>query len=153
MAEVIDVTSKFWEGVDRQQALKQKWMSDASRHWNRRVEGFREDIAIDGSSKGVSGRDAACGWLVGATQKGAVICNPWCESGGVGSAENDQQSRAMGFYHGVGMCGWWTLHHPDKMGIIDGLWRREEGCMGLKQNDADLWIKLLELQRRIGTWT
>ena len=34
---------------------------DTSRDWERRVEGFREHIAVDGSLKGVSGRDAARG--------------------------------------------------------------------------------------------
>ena len=28
------------------------------------MESFREDIAIDGSLKGFSGRSAACGWPV-----------------------------------------------------------------------------------------
>ena len=27
----------------------------------------------------------------------------------------------------------------DEMGILDGLWRGEEGCLGPKQKDADLW--------------
>ena len=32
--------------------------------WDRRVQGFREHFAIDGSSTGVSGREAVCGWPV-----------------------------------------------------------------------------------------
>ena len=43
--------SKYWE---------QKWLSKAMREWDREVEGFREHIAIHGSLKWVSGRDAAC---------------------------------------------------------------------------------------------
>ena len=43
---------------------KHTWILDTSRDWDRRVQGFREHIAIDGSVKGVSGRDAACGWEV-----------------------------------------------------------------------------------------
>ena len=30
---------------------KQKWISDTSRDWDRKVEGFRDNIAIDGSLK------------------------------------------------------------------------------------------------------
>ena len=40
---------------------QQAWISDTSREWDRKVGGFREHIAIDGSLNGVSGRDAACG--------------------------------------------------------------------------------------------
>ena len=43
---------------------KQKWIPDTSRDWDRRVEGFREHIAIDGSVTRISRRDAACGWAV-----------------------------------------------------------------------------------------
>ena len=42
----------------------QTWLSDASREWDWKVEGFREHIAIDASLKGVSRRDASCGWAV-----------------------------------------------------------------------------------------
>ena len=31
------------------------------------------------------------------------------------------------------------------MSIIDGLWRRKEGCNGPKQNEADLRVKLWKL--------
>ena len=30
--------------------------------------------------------------------------------------------------------------HTDSMGILDGMWRGEEGFTGPKQKDADLWI-------------
>ena len=46
--------------IKRRFPWKQMWMSDASRNWDRRIEGFREHIANDGSLKRVSGRDAAC---------------------------------------------------------------------------------------------
>ena len=52
----INVLSKFWEGM--------KWIPVVSRDCDRRVGGFCEHIAIDGSSQGASGRDAACGWAV-----------------------------------------------------------------------------------------
>ena len=41
---------------------KQKWISETSRDWDRRIEGFCEHIANDGSLEGVSGQDLACGW-------------------------------------------------------------------------------------------
>ena len=51
------------------------------------------------------------------------------------------------FYNGFVMF-FRTINHPhtDKMGIIDGfLWRGEEGCLGLRQQDADCAIKRCEL--------
>ena len=52
---------KFGKWWTSSKPWKQNWMSDTSRDWERRVEGFREHIAVDGSLKGVSGRDAARG--------------------------------------------------------------------------------------------
>ena len=37
------------------------------------------------------------------------------------------------------------LVSPRAYGIIDGQWRREEGCIGPKQKDADLWIQICVL--------
>ena len=39
-------------------------MSDTSQDWDRRIEGFREHVAIGRSLKGISSTDAACGWAV-----------------------------------------------------------------------------------------
>ena len=72
-------------------------------HSDRRMEGFREHIAIDGSFRGMSGRDAACG-LCGTVRlrhgSGAVVYNPLYDAGGVGSAEKDEKSSGMCFHHG-----------------------------------------------------
>ena len=38
----------------------------------------------------------------------------------------------------AGLIGPLTIT-TDNMGIVDGLWRREEGCSGPTQKDADLW--------------
>ena len=73
----------------------------------REEAGFREHIATDGPLKGVSGRHAACGRAV---VQSSTTTNKK-SAGGVGSVENDQKSRAMGFLHGF--CNLdWSLHHP-----------------------------------------
>ena len=35
-----------------------------------------------------------------------VVCNLWYDGGGVGSAENDQKSRALRIHHGACRLGW-----------------------------------------------
>ena len=43
---------------------KQKCISESSRSWDKRVESFRNRIAVDGFLKKISGKDAACGRAV-----------------------------------------------------------------------------------------
>ena len=58
----------------------------------------------------------------------AVVCDPWYDAGGVGSAE--LWAFAMTF---AGFIGPSTIH-TGSMCIIDGLWSGEEGCMLLDQS-------------------
>ena len=53
---------QFGEHWSCSEPRKQTWISDTSRSWVRREEGFRNHIASDGSLNQASGRDAACGW-------------------------------------------------------------------------------------------
>ena len=63
-----------------------------------------------------------------------MVCHPWCDVGGVGSAENEVWAFAMAL---SGLVGASTIH-TDGMVTLDGLWRREEGCIGPTQKFADL---------------
>ena len=92
--------------MEKQQvAGRQKWLSDTSREWCRKVEGFREHIAIDGSLKGSvrTGRDMWMGVGSARPRQGrrAVVRYLWREVGGTGTAENDRKSSVVGFHHGI----------------------------------------------------
>ena len=50
-----------WAGSELWKLL---WITEASRSLDRRTEGFRNHLAIDGSLNGVSRKDAARGWAV-----------------------------------------------------------------------------------------
>ena len=67
-------------------------------------------------------------------KEGAVECNLWYDTGGVGRAENDQKSRVMAL---ASLTGPSTIHTENRS-IIDGLWKGKKGCIGPKQKDADL---------------
>ena len=81
--------------------------------WDRRREGFREHIAIDGSLREFSGRDAVLWMASGAARlrqgRRAVVCCSRHNVGGSGSAKIDQLSRAVSFHHGLGKLDW-TIH-------------------------------------------
>ena len=132
--------SKFW---------KQHRISETTRSWDRRVEGFRHHIAIDGSLQGVSEKDAAGGLPVVQLDYDREE-EPWYAAWCTFLAEMEVQrttKRAelwactMALSELVGP----STIRTDRMGILDGLWRGEEGCIGPKEKDADWWIKLLEL--------
>ena len=76
------------------------------------VEGFRNHIAIDGSLEGVSGRDAARDRAVvqfdSARKKSR---GTWYDAGGVASAVNDQQSKALGWHYDICRLNG-LVHHP-----------------------------------------
>ena len=96
--------------------------------------GFREHIAIDGSSNGVSGRDAACGCAVVQLFYRKEE-DPLYAIHDTILAELDVQrkiNRADLLALTMARSDWPTTIHADNMGIIDGLWRGEEGCIGLK---------------------
>ena len=59
--------------------------------------------------------------------------------GEVGSAENPQESGIWPFTTAVAELVGPSVIHTDKMGILDGLWRSDEGCFGPEHKDADLW--------------
>ena len=113
---------------------QQHWLSETSLEWDRKVEGFREHIAIDGSSNGVSGRDAACGCAVVQLfyekeehrgMQSMVRCwRSW-------TCRERSKERSYGLSPWLGLIGPTTVH-ADNMGIIDGLWVGEEGFIGLK---------------------
>ena len=42
-----------------------------------------------------------------------------------------------------------TMVHVDNKGIIDGLWRSEQKCIGPKAKDADLWTMICEKLHRV----
>ena len=109
-----------------------------------RMEGFRSHVAICGSVKGVSGKDAACGWAVV-----QLDCDteeePWLAIYGSILAELEVQRTiksaeiwafTMALAEPVGT----STIHTGNLGTWDGLRRGEEGCIGPKQKDADSWI-------------
>ena len=120
------VLSKVRQRMEKQQALVAKVDLRHLADWNRRVEGYREHIAIDGSVKGVSGRE--CGmWLGGV----AARRRQKKKSGGMLSAArcwlNWKCAELRAFTVAVaGLFGPSTIH-TDSMGIANELWRREEG--------------------------
>ena len=75
-----------------------KGSSDTSQDWARKVEGFGEHIAIDGSLKGVSGREPGCGCAV---QLDLNEEEPWhaylrYDAGGGGGTENVHTEQSYG---------------------------------------------------------
>ena len=121
----------MWEHSGQVASLGSKIGCETPLDWDRRTEGFREHIAVDGSAREREGRRA-------------VVRNQCHDAGRVGSVEHDQASRAMGLHHGVPPPSTLTVW------TVEG----EEGCIGSEQQDANLWFQFLELLRRkIGIWT
>ena len=99
---------------------KEKWISDTSRDWDRKLEGTREHITIDVSFKGVSGRDAACGWAVVRLDYDTEEEAPWYsffDTKEVHRTINRSERCAFADMN----CP--SASHTDSIGIIDGLWR------------------------------
>ena len=75
-----------------------------------------------------------------------MVRNIWHDAGGIGGAKNNQNTRVVGFHHGLVMF----------MGIVDAVWRGEDGCNGPEQLDADLltyqWNCFNDVRRKSGTW-
>ena len=69
--------------------------------WDRRVEGFREHIAINCSLKRVSGRDTASGWAGLRQRRRGVVCCWWHDAGRTASAKNDATGRIVGLHFGT----------------------------------------------------
>ena len=121
---------KSWKYFACSKSWTQKWIANTSR----RVEGFRDHTAIDGSLKGLSGRDAACGWAVVQPRR-TIARNLWYDVGGVRRTENDEQRRSMGQFAMTlsGLIGPSTIH-TDSYGHLGWLVERRPW-----QKDADLW--------------
>ena len=102
-------------------------------------KGFRAHIAVVGSLKGVSGRDAACGWALVQRDYDQKE-EPWYATYGsmlaeFGSAENDQKSRVVGLHHGA--CKLDGFPPPS----TPTMWALLMGCGGEKK-DAFGWNHL-----------
>ena len=110
------------------------------------------DIAIDDSLKGVSGRDAACGWAVAQLDYDKEE-EPWYDTYGTMLAElgkcrervKEQNSgRSLSSLIGP------YIIHADTVGSLDGLWRGEGG-IGTKQKDVKHWKLLMICAEKIVT--
>ena len=113
---------------------------------------FEMKLQFDGSFKGVSGKDAACGWAVLQLDNDKEE-EPWYAIHGTMLAELEVQrtmkrAELCAFTMLPGRVGPSTIP-SDSMSILDGLWRGEEGCIGPTQKDADLWIQNLGLITRL----
>ena len=81
-----------------------------SREWDRKIEGFRGHFAVDGSLKGVSGRDAARGWAV--VQLDNDKEEPWYTIyGTMLEVQRTIKRGVLGHHHGACRLDW-SLHHP-----------------------------------------
>ena len=67
-----------------------------------------------------------------------MVCNTRHDAGGVGCGTNDQESRVLGFHHGLVVFDWISDRPHGQHG---NLWRDEDGCVGPEQKVADLWSK------------
>ena len=80
-------------------------ISETSRPWDSRVEGYCNHIAIAGSVKGVSGKDAACDWVVEQVdydkEQEPWYAILWHSVGEIRGAENVKKIRAVGLHFGA----------------------------------------------------
>ena len=100
-------------------------------------------MAIDGSWKGVSGKDAACGWAVVRLDYDKEE-EPWYATSGTMLAELEVQrtikrAEPRAFTAALAELVGSSTARIDTMGVLDGPCMGEEGCIGPKHNDADLW--------------
>ena len=72
--------------------------------------------------------------------------------GRVGRAENHLKSGIVGFRDGALRISDPSTIRTDKMGILDGLWRREY-CIRPQRKDADLLAKLGVVEGVVGEKT
>ena len=142
------VVSKVLQQMENSKSWKQQLISDTPSEWDRRIEGFREHMAIDDSLLAVSGTDAACGWAV--VQLDCVkVEEPRYAIYGRMLAELAVQ-RTVNMAHPwafttalAGLTGSSTIH-TDSADIFDGLWRGE-GCIGPKTYADPCWKNQWEL--------
>ena len=96
------------------------------------MEGFSEHTDI---LKGASGRDAACVWAVvqldydERSELSYAIYGTMLAEMGVRSKRAELRTCTMALSGLIEPC---TIH-ADNVGIIEGLSRGEEGCLGLEQ--------------------
>ena len=110
-------SSKSWD---------QKWVSDTSWEWDRKVGGVRQHIAIDGSLKRIiRGRDAACGCAV-------VLAELELES-------TIKETNLCAFAKALFGRLDWSLHPPHDTGICGDV---KKDALGQRKNDAELWITI-----------
>ena len=117
------------------------------------MEGFRNHMAIDGSLKGISVKDVACGWAVVQLDYDKEE-EQWYATYGTRLAElyvqrTIKRAQLVAFTMALSELVGPSTVHTDNMGIMDGLWRGEEGCVGPKTIRCDLWLQFLFF---FGSW-
>ena len=123
--------SKLW---------KQHWISETSRSWDRRVEGFSESYCYWWFFQG----SRACRWAVVQIDNDKEE-DPWYATYGTMLAELEAQrtfenAELCAFTMALSELVGLSTIHTDKMGILDGLWRENE-CFWAKTRLPILWMK------------
>ena len=121
----------IWESSN---PWKQKWISDTSPAWDRRMNGFREHIASYGSQKGVSERHVTCGWAVVQLDYDTAE-DPWYAISGTVLAKLEGQrtikkTQLWDFTMTLAVLVGSSTIHTVSMGIVVGLWKEKKDSLG-----------------------
>ena len=121
----------------------QRLFSEASVNGTEECVVFRKHIATDVSLKGVTVRDAACGWAVVQPDNDQyAVCGTMLAE--IEVQRTIKRAELWLFTMAFSCLRGPATIHTDNMAIFVGPWRGEDGCIGPKQNDAHLWMKCWE---------